>query len=204
VSPLPPPSLPPSSAPTPSLLPRAGNLLLATPSLEDPNFHRSVILLLAYGQEEGALGVVLNRANDVPVGILLPGWEDVVSEPASVFVGGPVQRSAVICVARLRPDVADGFDGCQPVAGRIATIDLNRPAQEMAPGVDRVRIFSGYAGWSAGQLDEELESGSWFVLPSELDDPFTSEPDGLWERILLRQGGRYALYAKAPPKLSMN
>jgi putative transcriptional regulator len=194
----------PPSSPLPALPPRAGHLLLATPALEDPNFHRCVILVLAYSEDEGALGVVLNRSNDVPVGILLPGWQDVASEPASVFIGGPVQRSSVICVARLLPEVADGFDGCQPVAGRLATVDLNRSADEMAPGVDRLRIFSGYAGWSAGQLDEELEAGSWFVLPSDLDDPFTAEPDGLWERILRRQGGRYALYAKAPPNLSMN
>lgn len=188
------------------MTPWVGSLLLATPALEDPNFHRSVILLLAYGEEEGALGVVLNRCNGVPVRVLLPGWEDVATEPASVFVGGPVQRSSVICVARLRPEYPEGFDGCQPIHGRLATLDLNRSPEEMAPGVDRLRIFSGYAGWSAGQLDDELATGSWLVLPvdADLDDPFTPDPDDLWARILRRKGGRYALYAKAPPKLSMN
>jgi putative transcriptional regulator len=74
----------------------------------------------------------------------------------------------------------------------------------MTPGVDAVRLFSGYAGWMAGQLEAELATGSWLVVPSLPDDPFTDDPAGLWRRVLRRQGGHVAIYASAPAKLSMN
>jgi putative transcriptional regulator len=195
--------------PTPDPLlpaPAAGALLVAGPSLEDPNFHRTVVLLLAVGGLEGALGVVLNRPNEVPVAALLPGWEDLAAPPDSVFVGGPVARDNVICLARLRSGFWDGFDGCSPVTGveGLATLDLNRSPADMAEGVDAVRLFSGYAGWSPGQLEGELEAGGWLVLPGRLEDAFSPSPAEMWRMVLRRAGGRVALYANAPPKLSMN
>ncbi len=196
--------MPPSDPPPPE--PVAGSLLVAGPTLEDPNFHRSVVLLLAAGPEEGALGVILNRPNEVPVGALLAAWSDLAATPDSVFVGGPVHRDNVIGLGRLRPGYGTGFEGCSPVAGLpgLATLDLNRSPDAMADGVEAVRLFSGYAGWSPGQLEGELEAGGWLVLPAFLDDAFTPDPAGLWGSVLRRQGGHVALYAKAPPKLSMN
>ena len=187
-------------------VPANGALLVAGPSLEDPNFHRSVVLLLAYGPAEGALGVILNRPNDVPVGELLPPWAGLAAAPASVFVGGPVARDNVICLARLRANAIGGFDGCSPVPGigGLATLDLNRSPSDMEEGVDGVRLFSGYAGWSVGQLEGEIDSGGWLILPGQLGDAFTADPSGLWRSVLLRSGGRVAIYANAPPKLSMN
>ena len=195
-------------APDPLLpAPAAGSLLVAGPSLEDPNFHRTVVLLLAFGGDEGALGVVVNRANGVPVRELLAGWDELLAPPDSVFVGGPVNRDHVICLARMRPAAAEaGFDGCSPVVGvdRLATLDLNRSPLDMLEGVEAVRLFSGYAGWSPGQLEDEVEAGGWLILPGRLDDAFTPEPDTLWRDVLMRSGGRIAMYANAPPKLSMN
>lgn len=187
-------------------VPAAGALVVAGPALEDPNFHRTVVLLLAFGGDEGALGVVLNRPNDVPVGELLPAWSYLASAPASVFVGGPVARDNVICLARLHPSAGDGFDGCSPVTGidGVATLDLNRSPSDMEDGVDAVRIFSGYAGWSSGQLEGEVEAGGWLILPGQLSDAFSPDPPGLWRSVLVRSGGRVAMYANAPPKLSLN
>jgi putative transcriptional regulator len=198
-------------------LPLPGTLLVALPTLEEPTFHRTVILMLAFNAAEGAMGVVLNRPNDVPVGALLPGWDALAAEPDSVFVGGPVARDQVICLARLERPLpvggegdADPVPGCAPLpeagglSGRLATVDLNRDPSEVADAVSEVRLFSGYAGWSAGQLEAELRTGSWLVLPSEEGDAFTDDPEGLWARVLARQSGHVALYAKAPPKLSMN
>lgn len=194
--------MPPSSLPIP---PTPGSLLVALPSLEDPNFHRTVLVMLAFSPEEGALAVVVNRPNQIPIQMVLPGWEALAAAPFCLFVGGPVARDSLICLAQMKPEAAGGFDGCSPVgAGPLATVDLNRDAYEMAPGLDRLRIFSGYAGWGAGQLEGELESGGWLVLPAEDGDVFTSEPEGLWRRVLRRQGGHIAIYANAPPKLSMN
>lgn len=178
---------------------------MALPSLEDPNFHHTVLVMLAFSPDEGALGVVLNRPNHIPIATVVPGWEALAAAPYCLFVGGPVARDSLICLAQLKPEAAGGFDGCSPVGtGPLATVDLNREAYEMAPGLDRLRIFSGYAGWGAGQLEGELEAGGWLVLPSEEGDVFTSEPDGLWRRVLRRQGGYIAIYANAPPKLSLN
>ena len=190
------------------MAPAAGVLLVALPTLEEPTFHRTVILLLAFGASEGALGVVLNRPNQVPVDQLLPGWEELAAPPASVFVGGPVSRDAVICLAAMRPElVGTAVEGCAPIPGGppgLATLDLNRQPFEMTAGVRAVRLFSGYSGWSAGQLENELATGSWLVVPSEADDPFTDDPDGLWVRVLRRQGGHVALYAAAPEQLRLN
>jgi putative transcriptional regulator len=200
-------------------LPTPGSLLVALPTLEEPTFHRTVILMLAFGPKDGALGVVLNRPNDVPVEALLPGWEQLAAPPDSVFVGGPVSRDSVICLATLKRPVAVGDDpdgdgaepvpGCAPIpdgraSGRLATVDLNRSPSEVEDAVSAVRLFSGYAGWSAGQLESELRAGSWLVLPTEDDDALTADPEGLWTRVLARQAGHVALYAKAPPSLSMN
>ena len=191
--------------------PAPGALLVAGPSLEDPNFHRTVVLLLAYGADEGALGVVVNRPNGVPVRELLAGWDDLLAPPDSVFVGGPVARGNVICLARMRRpavDEASAPAGLSPVVGtgveRLATLDLNRSPLDMIEHVDAVRLFSGYAGWSSGQLDDEVEAGGWLVLPGRLEDAFSPHPDSLWRDVLLRSGGRIAMYANAPPKLSMN
>lgn len=205
------PHLPLAALPTP------GSLLVALPTLEEPTFHRTAILLLAFGSKEGALGIVLNRPNEVPVGALLPGWEQLAAAPDSVFVGGPVARDQVICLATLKRPVVVGeggaeepIPGCAPLPNggsscrRLATVDLNRHPSEIEDAVSAVRLFSGYAGWSAGQLESELETGSWLVLPAEDGDAFTDDPDGLWTGVLRRQRGHVALYAKAPPKLSMN
>lgn len=198
-------------------LPTPGSLLVALPTLEEPTFHRTVILMLAFGASDGALGVVLNRPNDVPVEALLPGWEQLAAPPDSVFVGGPVSRDSVICLATLKravgsaegPEPAEPVPGCAPIpdgggSGRLATVDLNRSPSEVEDAVSAVRLFSGYAGWSKGQLEMELRSGSWIVLPAEDGDPLTDDPEGLWTRVLARQSGHVALYAKAPPSLSMN
>lgn len=184
-------------------MPVPGGLLVATPALEDPNFHRTVVLVLAVGHA-GALGVVLNRPNEVPVAAVLPGWAELAAEPAWMFVGGPVGRSSVICVGRRRRPLTQGAVGCQSVAGDLATVDLNLPSAEVAPALEVVRLFSGYSGWESGQLESEIEEGSWFVVDSRVEDAFGPEPDALWRRVLLRQGGRLALYANAPPKLSLN
>ena len=198
---------------------------MALPTLEEPTFHQTVILMLVFGATEGALGVVLNRPNEVPVGALLPGWEHLAAPPDSVFVGGPVARDQVICLATLKGSAAVGGPDAEPVPGcaplpdaggglggspsgpgsaRLATVDLNRDPSEVEHAISQVRLFSGYAGWSAGQLEAELRTGSWLVLPAEEGDAFSDDPDGLWTRVLGRQPGHVALYAKAPPKLSFN
>ena len=189
----------------PDVLPLPGSFLVATPSLEDPNFHRTVLFILAWAEDEGALAVVVNRPNEVPVETVMHGWEEWAAAPPSLFVGGPVSRDSLICLAHLRPGVGEEFEGCSPIAGGpLATLDLHRQPFEVAPAIERLRIYSGYAGWAPGQLEGELEAGGWLVLDALPGEVFTDAPDALWRAVLRRQGGHVAMYANAPPKLSMN
>ena len=179
-----------------------GRLLVATPVLTDSNFDRSVILLIAH-EEDGALGVVLNRSSDVPVWGVLPEWAALASEPQSVFTGGPVSPEAAICLARVRPGREPG--GWSPIDGtRTGTVDLSGSPDLLGPHVERLRVFAGYAGWGAGQLEAEIEQGAWFVLEALPEDPFVERPDALWPMVLRRQGGMIAAVATFPPDPSLN
>lgn len=177
-----------------------GRLLVATPDLRDPNFIRTVVLMLEHN-EDGALGVVLNRRSDTDVAELFPTWTAAVADPSVAFVGGPVAPESVIALARADSDEAPGW---VPVVGGLGTVDLARDRHEIGAEVEVVRIFAGYAGWGPGQLEGELVAGGWFVFDARPEDPFSADPDGLWSAVLRRQGGRIAWFASCPPDPSVN
>lgn len=169
---------------------RSGCLLVASPLMGDPNFDRTVVLLIAY-HDEGALGLVLNRPSQMGVAEPLPQWEHLAAEPAVLFLGGPVQHQAVICLARRSVPAAGepgaGETGLDEVAPGVATVDLDRDPSLVEGRVGSVRLFAGYAGWAAGQLDAEMAAGAWWAVDAEADDAFTLEPQRLWSRVLRRQ-----------------
>jgi putative transcriptional regulator len=179
-----------------------GHLLVATPSLRDPNFDRTVVLLVAH-EEGGALGVVLNRATEVPVSEVLGAWGGMASEPSVVFEGGPVQPEAAICLARARTGTGD-TRGFSRVEGTVGTVDLSADPDAMRDELLEVRVFAGYAGWSAGQLEEEITTGSWLTFKALPSDAFTERPDDLWAMVLRRQGGMYAAVALYPSDPTLN
>ncbi len=179
-----------------------GRLLVATPSLKDPNFERTVVLLVAH-EDAGAVGVVLNRATEVPVADVLEGWAGLAGEPAVVFEGGPVQPEAAICLARTRTG-APRATGFNQVSGAVGTVDLSGDPEKLRPSVQVVRVFAGYAGWAPGQLEGEIDSGSWFVFDALPGDAFVSRPDDLWPMVLRRQGGLIAAVAVFPADPAMN
>ena len=170
--------------------PLPGRLVVATPELDDPNFAHAVVLLLEHA-EQGALGVVLNRPRGIEVKALLPAWHDLASDPAVLFTGGPVQSDEAVIAVGLAEQPA------QPITGGLGVVDLEVPP-ESQPEVTAVRLFTGYSGWGAGQLEEELEAGNWFVVGCEADDVLTSDPRGLWRRVLLRQGGVFTTIPEDP------
>jgi putative transcriptional regulator len=178
-----------------------GHLLVATPMIGDPNFERTVVLLLEHN-EDGALGLVLNRPTDVTVLDPLPEWYPLSADPSVVFVGGPVEQGAAIGLARVADSVPG--EGWSPVLGRIGTFDLSRDPIDLSPLVEEVRIYAGYAGWGAGQLEAEVDMEAWFVVDAEADDVLSDEPSGLWQSVLRRQGGELALLSLCPPDPSMN
>ena len=185
-----------------------GRLLVATPLITEPSFARTVVLLLHAGGDDGALGVVLNRPSDVEVERVLPGWDVGAADPPVVFEGGPVQPQAAICLAELRPGVAEAPGVAPLVTGtpglRYATVDLDLPPDDVLPAVARLRVFAGYAGWSAGQLEGEVEEGAWWVLDALPDDAWRSAPQDLWRAVLRRQGPPLAFATTLPEDPVLN
>lgn len=179
----------------------AGSLLVATPLLVDPNFAHAVVLLLDL--DDGALGVVLNRPSPVPVGEVLPGWEDVLAGPDVLFQGGPVATDSALAVAALRPG-DDEPVGFRRLFGATGIVDLDAPTEILVPAITGMRVFAGYAGWGAGQLEAEIEEGSWYVLPAAPGDLFGADPEGLWARVLRRQPGELAWVSTRPVDPEMN
>ncbi len=177
-----------------------GRLLVAAPHMFDPNFTRGVVLVCD-DNEQGALGLIVNRPTDSEVFDYLPDWAFLVAEPAVVFEGGPVEREVAIGLATC----TDGHppNGYTRIIEGLGLLDLGSdPAA--ATGIELLRIFSGYSGWEAGQLDEEIAAGGWIVVPSEPGDGFSLTPTGLWHATLRRQGGRLAVYANFPRDPNLN
>jgi putative transcriptional regulator len=178
-----------------------GKLLVANPLLPDPNFDRTVVLVLAH-EDEGALGLVLNRPSETEVDAPLPRWERLAADPPVVFVGGPVAPGAAICLARL-PE-GNHADGWTPLVGELGTLDLEQDPDDVYLGIEAIRVFAGYAGWGPGQLEQEISVGAWFVLPADPGDPMSDDPEQLWKKVLRRQGGKLALVGALPPDPTLN
>ena len=191
------------AVPGPTAAPVAGQLLVATPMLVDPNFDHTVILLLDV-DDDGALGVVLNRPSPVPVHEVLPGWSDVLAGPDVLFQGGPVGTDSALAVAVVRPGEEEEPVGFRRLFGETGIVDLDTPTEIMAPALANLRIFAGYAGWGDGQLQAEIEEGSWYVVPAQADDLFGADPAGLWSRVLRRQPGELAWVSTRPVDPTMN
>ena len=175
------------------LSPAAGRLLVAHPEMEDPNFSRSVVYLLAHSAD-GTLGVVLNRPNqqatpsfDSP---LMP-WFDVAAAPQMIFDGGPVDINAILC---LHPDPTE--------TSGVRSVDVTW--DDPAMYADHIRIFQGYSGWSPGQLEMELSVGGWFVIEGSGTDVIYPEPELLWRHVLSRQPNELQKLADFPDDLTAN
>ncbi len=177
----------------------AGQLLLASPSLRDPNFARTVVLIGVHN-EEGAMGVILNRPSTVTVGEAVPQLEEAVDGDEPVYVGGPVQPSSVVCLAEfLEPSLAELL-----IFGRIGFPAATAAIEGLAEATARRRVFAGYAGWGEGQLDAEVEQGDWISHSPQPQDVFTEQPQQLWGEVLTRKGGSYALIARMPADPTLN
>jgi putative transcriptional regulator len=183
-----------------------GDLLVATPGLLDPNFERSVVLLLDT-DEDGALGVVLNRPTTVAVAEILPDWVQRVGAPDVLFQGGPVSTDSALAVGA---SMTLGTDpNVEPVGFRrlyddVGIVDLDTPTDLIAPALTHLRIFAGYAGWGVDQLREEIGAGAWYVVPSRTSDLFGDDPLRLWERVLRRQPGELPWVSTRPVDPTMN
>ena len=175
-----------------------GKLLIASPALVDPNFARTVVLITEHN-DEGAMGVVLNRPSETAVEDVASELSElVVAEP--VFIGGPVQPQALVVLAEFNDPEAAAWI----VAADVGFVSAESEYDDLARAIRRGRVYAGYSGWGAGQLEGELAEDAWIVeapMPAELfpDDPLT-----LWQDVLARKGGQFALIARMPDDPSLN
>ena len=177
-----------------------GKLLVSSPGLIDPNFRKTVVLV-AHHDDDGAMGLVLNRPATSTVGEAVPDLSWLAGDEEPVYVGGPVAETAVIVLAEFdRPELAGAL-----VEGDLGFIGSDADDPEHLDGaIRRARVFAGHAGWGPGQLEDELAEEAWIIEPPRRDEIFTADPADLWAAVLRRKGQKYALLATMPPDPSLN
>jgi putative transcriptional regulator len=183
---------------------RAGTLLISSIDLVEPTFRRTVVYIIEHN-DSGSLGVVINRPSTTAVGDVLPKWAEPATEPGTLFIGGPVNREAGLCLATLRAGVSiKGVSGVKRVDGRVVLVDLDADPAEIGPLIEGLRIFTGYSGWTFGQLEGELQNDDWIVLSALPSDPISTGHLDLWGHVLRRQPLPLALLATHPIELERN
>jgi putative transcriptional regulator len=176
-----------------------GQLLIASPTMSDPNFARTVVAI-ANHDADGALGIVLNRPSDTEVVEAVPELEGVIDGDEVVYVGGPVQPASIVVLAEFEdPDEAAFL-----VVEGIGLVSDRTGLDRLDTATARRRIYAGYTGWGPGQLESELERDDWIVEPAQPEDVFDDDPLDLWGRVLERKGGQFRLIARMPIDPSVN
>jgi putative transcriptional regulator len=175
-----------------------GKLLIASPALGDPNFARTVVLITEHN-DDGAMGIVLNRPADTEVVAVLPELAGIaVEEP--IFVGGPVQPDALVVLG----EFSDPEKAAWIVVADVGLVSASTDLDELPEAVRRGRVYAGFSGWGPGQLESELEEDAWIIEPPIPPELFPDDPSTLWSDVLERKGGQYALVARMPEDPSLN
>lgn len=174
-------------------VPAPGRFLVASPILQDPNFRRTVVLLCEHDDEQGSMGIIVNRPSELKLDDTLLNAEGIAPQP--LWIGGPVQRDAIVVLHRSQgvPGSKELVDGMAIGGEEAAIVDLLR-----GPHHQDVRVFSGYAGWGAGQLADELQERSWLVVPARAHLVFDVPADALWATVLRSLGPGFAYLAQLP------
>jgi putative transcriptional regulator len=180
-----------------------GTLLVATPGVVDGVFDQAVVLLLDHDDTSGSVGVVLNQLSRYQLATALPQWARLVCAPHKLFNGGPVSQTGAVCLAS-PVDPQEDPPGWRRVFEAVGLLNLDTPVEIADGAYASLRVFAGYAGWSVGQLAQELRQGMWLTVSAEASDPFDPDPKTLWARVLRRQGGDLALYSTWSPASRLN
>ena len=178
--------------------PAKGQLLVATRQIGDLNFGKSVILLVAYEDGGGAMGVIVNRPTPIPLAKILPQFEALAGRDDQVWMGGPVLPTSLLVLLESSKPGADAetvFGDVHVLTSRGALEGVL--ASKKRPG--RFRAYAGHAGWGPGQLENEIERGDWLVLPARPDIVFSKEPGEVWERLMERSEGEWTML-RLPPR----
>ncbi len=160
-----------------------GQLIVASTSLLDPNFRRSIVLIVRHN-EEGAVGLILNRRTTATVKEV---WDKVSQSPCqradNVYLGGPCQGPLMAVHIKSTPEEIE------VLAGVYFTAESDELEHLMAEPDSQAKFFFGYAGWGQGQLEAELDQGAWLTLPASLEHVF-GDQQGAWEKLLKQGEGR--------------
>lgn len=186
------------------LLVAPGLLLAAWPDLLDPNFMHGVVVMCQHS-EEGAYGLVVNRDTNLTVSDLLPEHPLLGGSDFPVHLGGPVDHSSMQFLHRVPSVIGGGVE-------LTGTLWLGGELDQMADYVctspeearENVRVFLGYSGWGAGQLELELQSGSWLPAPTDLDAVFGPPGEGLWRRVVREASPEGESLGSLPPDPDWN
>ncbi|NKU51885.1 YqgE/AlgH family protein [Rhodococcus hoagii] len=183
---------------------RPGTLLLSSTELFEPTFRRTVVYMLEHN-DAGSLGVVLNRPSETSVQEVLPQWASLAAAPQALYIGGPVTRDAALCLATVRAGVdVSGVPGLRRIDGRVVMVDLDADPEPIAAVIDGLRVFAGYAGWTIGQLDAEIDNDDWIVLSALASDVISPPRVDVWGQVLRRQPMPLALLATHPIDVDLN
>jgi putative AlgH/UPF0301 family transcriptional regulator len=183
---------------------RPGGLLVAMPALTDPTFAGTVVYVLDHS-DSGTLGVVLGRPSQVEIHDVLPGWCDLAVAPSVFHVGGPCETDTALCLA-VSPVTDPGAGSpLRRVTGNVYLVDLDSDPAQLSGQITGLRVFAGYAGWSAGQLAGEILEGAWACVSGTADDVFgeVAGPE-LWRSVMGRQTGRLGVLSTAPADPTAN
>jgi putative transcriptional regulator len=175
-----------------------GKFLIAGRDLRDPNFAESVVLLVEYN-DDGAMGLIINNRTEVGLSRLLPDIEELKEREDDLFIGGPVQRKSMLLTlvrSRTKPNESNHVFADVYVTGRVAVLEQ---VIEMGWEADRFRAYAGYAGWGAGQLDNEVARGDWHIVPGDTDTVFAAKPADVWKRLIERASMLFAMLAPMAP-----
>lgn len=182
------------SEPSDTLL--TGNLLLAVPSMQDPNFKRTVIFVAAHTAEDGAFGYVLNRPLEQRVADLLPDQKLGALGDVPVFIGGPVATDK-LAFASLHWNRRKSTLRCQ------THLSVADALHELSMGHD-VRGFVGYSGWSGGQIEGEIKRRSWIISPAQKIILTVEKPAAMWGAVLDGMGPLFKLMGSTPEQVELN
>ena len=186
-----------------------GTFLIAAPSLYDPNFRQTVVLLCEHN-DKGSMGLVINRPTELVLTealrqLALPDRDDV------IYRGGPVQPDHILILIRSdqSPSSSHHVFGAVYLGADVPTLQLlaarNTGAHAPAAPADAAfRGYAGYAGWGAGQLDTELATDSWITMPADSKWIFDADPRTVWPELTRALGPRYAFYADMPRDPNLN
>lgn len=170
-----------------------GQLLVAHPKLAERAFSRTVVLVAAH-DDAGSLGLILNRPTQLTVSEIASPVAELPGDGV-IYEGGPVEPDGLVVLADFLPTIEDQLE----IDGTLGLVRSdNGPPSQVAPHIDRCRVFAGHAGWAPGQLETEIADQAWLVTPRRPGDVFADEAETLWLRVLERLGGSFAQLAHPP------